>query len=187
MVLRTFVALELPEATQAAIADYVQPLSRLPGHVSWVKTQNLHLTLKFLGDTQERQINAITGALREVAREVPPFAATVTGSGVFPNERRPRVLWIGLEENSGRLPQLAKNVDQRLHELGFAKENRAFSAHLTVGRVRDGELERILSRMREQPFTPQPVQFDEITLMRSELHPGGSIYTPICKITLGNS
>lgn len=184
---RAFIAFELPAEVRAAIAEYVQPLRTLPGRVSWVKADNIHLTLKFLGDTPEKRIGDIAEALRDIARGTHSIAASLAGTGAFPNERRPRVLWIGLEEQSGALQNLATAIDERMHRLGFEKENRPFSAHLTIGRVRDGSIGKIIKAIRDQPFGNREVNLHEITLMRSALHPGGSIYTPLCKIKLGGS
>lgn len=183
--IRTFVAVKLPPEVDGAISAYVSPLRHLPGSVSWVKAENVHLTLKFLGDTAQEKIERIAAVLRDLTRAASPISATVGGSGVFPNEHRPRVLWIGLEENSGALGKLAAAIDDGLYPLGLPKENRPFRAHLTIGRVREGSVEKIVAAMRAQPFDRRAVQVQEITLMRSELHPGGSIYTPLCRIMLG--
>ena len=185
--LRVFIAFELPKEIRAAISEYTQPLRSLPGRVSWVKPDNIHLTIKFLGDTPEKKNNDISGALREVARGVQPITATISGSGVFPNERKPRVLWIGVDEKSGVLQKLTAGIDNRMHDFCFKKEVRSFSPHLTIGRVREGGVDKIVAAMRERPFAAQEVEWNEITLMQSELRPGGSLYTPLCKIKLGSS
>lgn len=184
--LRAFIAFGLGADARAAIADYVMALRNLRGRVSWVKAENVHLTLKFLGDTPQEKIDNIADVLRDVARTASPISVTIGGGGVFPNEQRPRVLWIGMEEASGALQELATAIDERLHRLGFAKENRPFHPHLTIGRVRDGSVAKIVAAMRDQPFDHRAVQLNEIALMRSELHPGGSVYTPLCEIMLGN-
>ncbi len=186
--LRLFIAFELPDEIRAAIAGYMQPLRSLPGRVSWVKTENIHLTLKFFGDTPGKRIDDITTGLREIAAATPPIVATITGSGVFPNARRPRVVWIGLEEKNGTLQKLASAIDDRMHALGFEKANRPFNAHLTIGRVREGSIEKTIATMQAMPFGSYSVFFEEITLMRSELHPApaGAIYTPISKIKLNH-
>lgn len=186
-IIRTFIALELPDEIRAAIAEYMQPLRNLPGRVGWVKPDNIHLTLKFLGDTPGEKIDDISGALKEVARDIGSISAKISGSGVFPNERRPRVLWIGIEEQTSALQKLAVAIDNRMHAYGFKKEGRGFSPHLTIGRVREESVDKIVAAMRERPFAAREVEWNEITLMQSELRPGGSIYTPLCKIKLGSS
>lgn len=185
--LRLFIAFELSEEIRIALGEYMQPLRALPGKVSWVKPDNIHLTIKFLGDAPEKRIDEITASLREIAAINRAIDAEVSGSGVFPNERRPRIVWIGLEEKSGRLQGLASAINDRMHALGFEKEQRRFSPHLTIGRVREGAIDKIIRQMQAQSFAKQDVQFNEITLMRSELRPGGSIYTPLGKFKLGNS
>ena len=187
MNLRLFIAFELPDEIRAAFAEYMLPLRNLPGRVSWVKSENIHLTLKFLGDTPEKKIDDISGALKEVACDIGSISAKISGSGVFPNERRSRVLWIGVEEKLGALHGLAVAIDHHMHVFGFKKEGRSFSPHLTIGRVREGSVDKIVAAMRERPFVAREVEWNEITLMQSELRSGGSIYTPLCKIKLGSS
>jgi 2'-5' RNA ligase len=185
--LRLFIAFELPEAIRAAIGRYTQALRALPGRVSWVKADNIHLTLKFLGDTPPQRVEAISIALKDIANSFPPLEATIGGSGVFPNERKPRVVWIGIQEMSAALQNLAAAIDDRMHALGFEKEPRRFSPHLTVGRVREGAIDKVIEKMKAQPFEKVEARFQEITLMRSELHSAGSIYTPLGRFRLGGS
>ena len=85
------------------------------------------------------------------------------------------------------MQKLANEIDERMHSLGFEKENRPFSAHLTIGRIREGAVEKIIATMQAKPFGSQAVSLNEITMMRSVLHSGGSLYTPLCKIKLGSS
>jgi 2'-5' RNA ligase len=183
--LRTFIALDMPPEIKVALEKYVQPLKSLRGRVSWVKPQNLHLTLKFLGDTPADRIDEIAAALQEAASSAAPFSAAVSDSGVFPNDEHPRVLWIGINEKSGTLLKLAQDLDTRMQQFGFAKEKRFFAPHLTIGRAKDAHLAEIVRALKEKPFAAMPAQFQEIIFMRSELHPAGSIYTPLRKLMLG--
>jgi 2'-5' RNA ligase len=183
--LRTFIALDMPPEIKAALEKYVQPLKALRGRVSWVKRENLHLTLKFLGDTPTDRLDEIADALQEVAAASAPFAAMVLGSGVFPNDEHPRVLWVGINEKSGTLLKLVQAIDARMQQFGFAKEKRFFAPHLTIGRAKDIRIAEIVRTLKEQPFAAMPAQFHEIIFMQSELHPSGSIYTPIRKLRLG--
>ena len=176
---RAFVALELSPEIKQAIAEYLQPLRKLSDKVRWVKPENIHLTLKFLGDTPTKQIEAISGTLEEISHHYAPISVEIAGAGSFPNSRRPRVLWIGLDDPSGEISELAKQIDAGLHKFGFPKEKRSFSPHLTIGRVRTGEVTRVVESLHERPFPSHHMTFRACTLMRSELHPTGSIYTPL--------
>jgi len=185
--LRTFIALDMPPEIKAALEKYVQPLKLLRGRISWVKPESLHLTLKFLGDTPANRVDEIAAALQEITATSTPFAADISGSGAFPNDKAPRVLWVGINNDSGTLLKLTKAIDERLHRFGFAKEKRDFTPHLTIGRVKDSRLPEIIRALQEKPFAAMPAPFNEIIFMKSELHPAGSIYTPLRKLALGKN
>jgi 2'-5' RNA ligase len=185
--LRTFIALDMPPEIKAALEAYVQPLKSLRGRVSWAKRENLHLTLKFLGDTPANRVDEIAAALQEIAATSTSFAADIAGSGAFPNDQAPRVLWVGINDESGTLLKLAKAIDERVHGFGFAKEKRAFAPHLTIGRVKDPRLPEIVRALKEKPFSTMPAQLNKIIFMQSELNPAGSIYTPLRTLNLGKS
>ena len=99
--LRTFIALDMPSDIKAALVTYVQPLKSLRGRVSWVKPENLHLTLKFLGDTPASQVEAIAVTLQDIAATATSFNVNIAGCGAFPHDRAPRVLWVGIQDASG--------------------------------------------------------------------------------------
>ena len=182
--LRTFIALDMPPAIKAAVETYVQPLKMLPGRVSWVKAENLHLTLKFLGETPADRVEDIAATLHDIAATVPPFTVDIADCGAFPHDRAPRVLWVGFQDTSGVVRQLAQALDERLQRYGFAREQHAFRPHVTIGRVKEARIPDILRRLKAQPFTAMPASFQAMTFMRSALHPAGAIYTPlhICKL-----
>lgn len=182
--IRAFIALELPQEIKQAIADYVTPLRALDKGVSWTKAENVHLTLKFLGDTPKQQIEKVAAALREICASFAPIAAEIAGAGVFPNEHRPRVLWIGMKESSGKLAELAQRIESECRRLGFEKEERAFTPHLTIGRVKEGKAANVVKALRESPFPARQIVFEECVLMKSELHAKGSIYTALEKTAL---
>jgi 2'-5' RNA ligase len=185
--LRTFIALDMPAEIKTALGSYTQPLKSMRGRVTWVKPENMHLTLKFLGDTPAGRIDEIAAALQEVALTSAPFSATLAGSGVFPNLNYPRVLWVGLEEKTGVLSGLVKAIDERMQTLGFQREKRPFTAHLTIGRAKDTKIQEIVQALRDKPFPAMAAQFHEIIFMKSALLPGGSVYTPIRKFVLGKN
>lgn len=179
---RAFIALELPQEIKQAIADYVAPLRALDKGLSWTKAENVHLTLKFLGDTPQSQIEKVAATLREICADFAPLAAEISGAGVFPSEHRPRVLWLGMKESSGALAELAQRIEHECRRLGFEKEERNFTAHLTIGRVKAGKAANVVKALRESPFPARQIVFEECTLMQSELHSAGSIYMALEKI-----
>lgn len=175
--IRAFIALELPLEIKQVIAEYVAPLRALDKGLSWSKAENVHLTLRFLGDTPKAQTEIVSAALREICAGFAPISAEITGAGVFPNEQRPRVLWIGLNEGSGQLAELAQRIESGCRRLGFEQEEREFTAHLTIARVKEGKAANVVRALREQPFPLHQIVFHDCTLMKSELHAAGSIYT----------
>lgn len=184
--LRLFIALELSQAVKAALAEYVAPLQALARGVRWVKAENVHITLKFLGDTPKTKLAAIQDALAIICRDFAPLTIEMAGAGVFPNARRPQVLWVGLHDASGQLGKLAQEIDARLHQLGFPRETRPFSPHVTIGRVRDARIDAVTKEMLQHPYPSHKMICPEFTLMQSELHRTGSIYTPVQKFGFGD-
>jgi 2'-5' RNA ligase len=136
MMLRSFIALEVPPEIQDAIARSIAPLQiTLPKPlIRWVVAQNVHLTLKFLGDISPANLERLADDLKVEARNHEPFSMAVEGLGAFPNPRRARVIWIGLESPGG-LKTLTRNVEMVAAKLGYPMDDRPFSPHLTVGRV----------------------------------------------------
>jgi RNA 2',3'-cyclic 3'-phosphodiesterase len=184
--IRAFIAIDLPDDVRAAIAKAQADLRQTVGvKISWAKVGNLHLTLQFLGDVEESAVEAIRAALAGIAGDHAPFELRVAGAGAFPDERRPRVLWVGCED--GKLTALAKSVHAAMRPLGFEPEQREFTAHLTLGRVKsprpDVALTRALDSIKNAAFGAMRVE--AIHLMRSELHPDGSIYSKLSSHQLG--
>ncbi|MCB0232826.1 MAG: RNA 2',3'-cyclic phosphodiesterase, partial [Anaerolineae bacterium] len=135
--LRLFIAIELTEALRTSLAALQNDLKRQlsPRVVRWTNPDGIHLTLKFLGDTPADRVEAIARAMEAAAVSFAPFSFTVAGFGCFPNLRRAKVLWVGLPEMPKALAGLQRATDLHLTRLGFDKETRSFSPHLTLGRV----------------------------------------------------
>ena len=135
---RTFIAIPLPADVLAQLSAIQADLSRrvTDGSVRWVRPEGIHLTLKFLGDTPVAKLPAIEEALTVVARHAPPCPFIVEGLGCFPNTRRPRVVWVGVREETGRLAALRDAIEEAMAAFGYERERRKFSPHLTLGRVR---------------------------------------------------
>jgi RNA 2',3'-cyclic 3'-phosphodiesterase len=157
--------------------------------VSWVATGNLHLTVKFLGEVAEGRIEAIVAGITGAVEGVSAFDADVEGLGAFPSAARPRVVWAGVAAGSGTMSDLAGRVDDALAALGFAREARPFSPHITLGRVRQpGRAPALTEALRgaaERPFGRFRVA--RASLMRSELSPRGARYTELAAVSLGGA
>jgi len=181
--LRAFLASELPAQIQDAIHQSTAGLRQALGDdlVRWVPARNVHLTLKFLGDISPSSVDLIQQMLLAEASQFPAFEMQVEGLGCYPNPRRARVLWVGLKAPP-ELASLQRAVEAAAARLGYESEERGFSPHLTIGRVRQNASAADLQKVRgalEATQVPAlgTVRVDAIHLFKSELHPQGSIYT----------
>jgi 2'-5' RNA ligase len=202
--MRAFIAIEIPAEVRDAIAAAQRQLAVATTRISWVKPENIHLTVKFLGDIADEQVNDISAALDAVAGRIGAFSFTVTGTGAFPSPGAPRVLWLGCEskpvgqvfvpavegapgpergrvETRTQLEELISAVDQEMQKHGFAPDFHDFKAHITLGRIKfpkpDAALAAALESLKGQSFGVVPV--DAIHLMKSELLPDGALHTKV--------
>jgi 2'-5' RNA ligase len=182
---RLFVAVELTEKARREVAAVQAELRRTSADINWVEPENLHLTLKFLGEIDESRLPALTQALRDAAGPLQPFTISLEGVGAFPRPERPRVLWVGVKDGRGRLVELAEKIAAAcalvLRPFDFAQDqhDRPFSPHLTIGRVRSG------GALAAIPFkTSEPIRVDRLVLFQSKLSPHGPTYTPLAGIPL---
>jgi 2'-5' RNA ligase len=190
MMLRSFIAIELPSGIQAAIASSTAGLQKtLPKPlVRWVASKNLHLTLKFLGDVSPANLEQLAEALKVELVRHEKFTLSVGGLGAFPTSRRPRVIWIGLEAPA-LLTTIQRAVEAVSSRMGYPTEERPFSPHLTIGRVGQDasptDLKRISSAIEETKVGPLgTVHVDAIHIFKSDLQPGGSVYTHLYAMPL---
>ena len=191
MTRRLFVALEPPEPVRRRLGALAEDLRRGAGRagdeVRWVPPANVHLTLQFLGAVPEERVAAVEAALGEAAAGARPLSLSVRGVGGFPNARRPRVLWAGLEGDLAPLAALVAGLGARLGKLGFPPEDRPFSPHLTLGRARDGHgapgLAGALARAGQAEAAPW--RASELVLFESHLSPRGPRYEAIARVALG--
>jgi len=187
--IRAFIAIDIPEDVRAAIEDAQARLKRahVGVKISWTKIDNLHLTLQFLGYVEETLVERIKAGLQSVAGAHQPFDVSVHGAGGFPNETRPRVVWVGCDDAAGRLKALARLVQAAMQPLGFEPEHREFSAHLTLGRIKiprpDVALTRAVESLKNTAFGT--LRVEAIHLFESQLHPEGSIYSKLSTHALG--
>jgi RNA 2',3'-cyclic 3'-phosphodiesterase len=178
--MRLFVAVHISEEVRAGLASLQERLRRAQPDVSWVKPANLHITLKFLGETEPKRLERMGPVLAGVAERVAAFSLVVAGAGTF-GGRVPRVIWAGVREGAAPLEALARAVEDGLARIGFPKEKRGFAAHLTLGRVRSSRnAESLLGALRNEPSELfGTVVVHRFALMQSELNPSGSVYTEL--------
>ncbi|MEA1926778.1 MAG: RNA 2',3'-cyclic phosphodiesterase [Candidatus Auribacterota bacterium] len=179
MKIRTFIAIGVPEKLKAEIGKISSFISsQIPG-VRWVSSENLHITLKFLGDIEESMIPDIQEVLNQVAQNHLPISSKFGGVGVFPNIRRPGIIWLGLTEGSEELTVLVSDISAGLSRLGFKPERRKFTPHLTLGRVkkrvRPAGLREILET-DEGKFSTGRLKINMLLLKKSTLTSNGAIH-----------
>jgi len=184
--LRTFIAIELPDGILRLMSQAQAQLKAAapPGSVRWTHVEGIHLTLKFLGPVPASQIDAIAAAMAAAARIVPTFTLTLGGAGCFPNLKRPRVVWIGINEPTGKLNSLQRAVESTISPLGYPSEERGFQPHLTLGRAARDATPNDLERLGElvaaaNVGTLGQVSVTEITLIKSDLKPSGAEYATL--------
>jgi 2'-5' RNA ligase len=188
--IRTFIAIELSEEVRQVVSSVLLRYQGLipSGWVKWVPTKNLHLTLKFLGDTPITTIPSIQEQMDKLVATMLTFQFTAAAAGMFPSARKPRAIWIGLD-NKQTLTGLSKNLDDVLALLAIAREEKPFSPHLTIGRVYNGLSDDQLSKLgeiilRNQPGEIGKVLVDHISLIKSDLLPTGSVYSVLHRSNL---
>jgi len=180
MGIRSFLAFELPPEIRGHIGELSRELrkSRLPAR--WVREENIHLTIVFLGSMEENIVENLKETVGSVIRGFTVFTVKLSGLGVFPNFRKPRVFWIGLDGDTEGLSKLRDELHEALTAFGLQEEKRPFRAHLTLGRFKDrldddGELKQILDRYHD--ITSDLCSLDELVLFKSDLKPSGPVYT----------
>lgn len=186
--IRAFLAIALNPQVLAGIDRATDSLRERIPSIRWVPKENLHLTIKFLGNIEEAQVTAIAAALRPRLSPFSHFTINAKGLGVFPERGRPKILWVGLVGKE--LTEVAANVESCLLPLGFAPEQRSFTPHLTIGRWRQFDrppaaLKQELENWRGRSFGESRV--NEVILFQSELNPAGSIYRRLEVFALGKS
>jgi RNA 2',3'-cyclic 3'-phosphodiesterase len=188
--IRSFIAIELPSQIKAELAQLQGNLRTSKSTaVKWVDPESIHLTLKFLGNVDESEVPAITKALSEAVKGVAPFSLQLGDPGAFPNIHAPRVVWVGVVGEIGPLVTLHNNIDSVLAPLGFPAEKRAFSPHLTLGRVREeassGEKRRLGENVTSLKTEAKlPFKVESLSLMRSKLSREGAVYSRLASFAL---
>ena len=191
--LRAFIAIELSAELKRQISELQADLKRQAPELqalSWVRPEGIHLTLRFLGDMDERQIEPLTNVLKAAAATVPVFRLELRGLGGFPTPARTRVLWLGLTgdaEAISALHHLQATIEQEVVGLGFAGEERAYTPHLTLARVRNRAVSGPLAKliMKEQDRMVGELRAGSVELIKSELRPSGALYSSLVEVPFG--
>jgi 2'-5' RNA ligase len=181
---RAFIAIDLPETVRLFLAEVQEALKSYGLSIKWVRPQNIHLTLKFLGDTDTALTARIVAAMTSAAEDCPGASLAAKDIGVFPDLKRPRVIWAGVNGQLEVLEDLQRALDDHLVDLGLPRDRRTFSAHLTLGRVK-GKI--VSDRMKaaidgSKEFESEPFEADRIVLFKSELRPAGAVYTQVHQV-----
>lgn len=185
--MRAFIALPLPPDVQRALEGLHRQLAGSQADVKWVEREQLHVTLKFLGEITEAQRQAVEAMVRRVAEATPPFTATLDHLGAFPSVEAPRIIWVGLSEGAGETTRLAELIEQAGVAIPLAREERPFSAHVTLGRVRSPRRRAALVQaLRDTVWQPPAAwRAASVRLYQSVLHAGGPQYTVLAEVPLG--
>ena len=179
--IRTFLAIDLPEEIKVQIENVQTRLKATVKGIKWTRPEGIHLTLKFFGNISENEIADIFRVVDKNTVDIRPLSLKVLTLGTFPNLKRPRVLWLGIGGSVEKLFDLQKEIEKDLESIGFQRENRAFSAHLTLGRIKSPKNVSGLSEImtNEKHYDAGSFCAGGLTLLQSDLTPQGAIYTKL--------
>lgn len=186
--IRTFIALEISDEIKQEIAriqDEIRQTNAISG--KWVVKENLHLTLKFLGDTTLKIIEQIKEEIKTILYDEPSMNCNIAGVGVFPNEKFARVIWVGIKGGDTQIINLAKKFEKQLGKLGFKKEKKDFKTHITICRPKQildkNQFKSTLETINNK-FQPKEFIVNKLTFFESKLTPQGPLYTSLCSVLL---
>jgi 2'-5' RNA ligase len=186
--IRTFIAVDPGKAIRDRIIALQKTLGRAATEVKWVEPDNLHVTLLFLGEVEDREVPAVCRAVEETAAKHSAFLVSVEKTGCFPNVRRPRVLWVGIGEGTQTICSLHDDLEEPLLELGcYRREERRYTPHITLGRIRSDPTSDMLSAALAQQagWKGGDATIQEVLVMSSQLTPDGPLYTVLSRARLG--
>ena len=185
---RCFVAINIPDEVHDQISNYIEKLKKYSEEIRWIKAANIHLTLKFLGEIDSSRVAQVKHCLNPISNKFSSFDLNISGLGCFPGKNRPRVFWLGMEQGKENpLFGVHQWIENQLEQIGFEKEKRRFSPHLTLGRVRAGQpvdFTKIFTFIEQSPFTPIDFQVRDVYFLQSFLKPTGAEYQVIEKYLL---
>ncbi|HYB22049.1 MAG TPA: RNA 2',3'-cyclic phosphodiesterase [Thermodesulfobacteriota bacterium] len=179
--IRSFIAIEVPQAIKSRMEELQRELRRTDTDAKWVRPEGIHLTLKFLGSIRQEDVERISQTIAPLVSLWEPIEIRLYGMGGFPSSRNPRVIWIGLDRGKGEVHSLQQGIEKKLVDLSFPPEDRLFSPHLTLGRIRSSRGKSALTQILEKNREVEVGNFraGEVFLFRSELKPSGAVYTKL--------
>ena len=185
--IRIFLAVTLPDEIKSALADVSRKLQTSGADFKWVRPENYHITVKFLGDVKPEILDAIIGCVKSALQDIQAFSINISGTGSFMKHGAPCVIWVGMQQDSGQLGVLSDKIDDLLSTLGFEKENRAFSAHITLGRVRSARgAEKLCDLLvATKDISIGFMKINGISIMKSDLKPDGPVYNILQTVEIG--
>lgn len=184
---RAFIAVEIDGRARQKISELISNLKKSGADAKWITENQMHLTLKFLGNISEEDIQKISDALSGVSNNFNSFMINFSRIGAFPNLDHPAVLWLGVDKGADYLKTLAGEIENALEKSGFAREAREFQPHLTLARIKSPKNMPELARLaRKTDFISGDVQINKLVLFKSRLSPKGAIYTIILEKLLQN-
>jgi 2'-5' RNA ligase len=187
--MRSFIAIELPKEIRDSLSSIQEKLKTCGADVKWVQPQNIHLTLKFLGEINEEQLSKINLILDALVKDKKSFSIRLASLGAFPKINYPRVIWVGIDRGDKETQELAKALEEKIQKIGIPKEDRPFSSHITIGRIRSNlRKDKLVTSLKnlENYFkeTPQEFTVNKTTLFKSTLTPKGPIYEVVKEVNL---
>lgn len=185
--LRTFIGLDLGKPLRGRIVSLQEKLAQTGCDVKWVEAENIHVTMLFLGEVEDRELMAVCQAVEEGAKAIPAFSLTIEGVGCFPNLRRPRVVWVGVGQGRQEVIALHDAIEKPLLQLGcYRREDRPYTPHITLGRIRsDRPMDKLTAELaRQQSWKAGDTTIQEVHVMSSQLTPQGPIYTILSRAKL---
>ncbi len=188
--MRVFIAVDIDDSARAALGRLQKELEKASGvdrrDVKWVRPEDMHLTLKFIGEMDDKKLPEVCTALEEAAKKHNSFQLGIESVGYF-GKNAATVVWVGTAAGSESLQSLAGDVEEQLAQTGWPKEDRPFAGHLTLCRIKNPRAGRILAQMSEKykDFNAGTVKIDDVKVYQSVLMPAGPVYSVLCKFKLG--
>jgi RNA 2',3'-cyclic 3'-phosphodiesterase len=183
---RTFICIKLPYPILDQFSLLQKELRQFGQSVRWVHREGLHLTMKFLGDVEQNQMESVSKSVMDSVQGLQLFHLKFSGFGAFPNFEHPRIYWVGIHEPPCTLFDLYQRIEDNLHQAGFSREVRKFTPHMTLGRVKNTEgLDGISQFLSNKKFETVEFVVDKVLIMKSDLQPSGAEYTPLYSMQIG--